>query len=329
MHLFSFELHGELRLGAELGDGRRIDLQRACAAWLEARGTQRAQERAAFEIPNRLGEFLACGEAGQKAARHAIAWAAEAPVHGAGGRLAWELAPAAAGVRLLAASPQPRAVWVAQGNFHAAEERTAEAGETSLVPKAAVSIAADGDAVRLPPGAECVDWQGSLCVVIGATLEGAEPGEAHAAIGGYAVGNDITVRDWQLGEDDARTSRAPGPASVPCASLAKSYAGHGPVGPCLVTPDEVPDAAALRLETRVNGVVKQSAPLSALRLPIPHLLARLSQRTRLLPGDIVFTGSPPGGGALREPVERLAAGDLVEVEIPGVGLLRNPVVAAV
>jgi 2-keto-4-pentenoate hydratase/2-oxohepta-3-ene-1,7-dioic acid hydratase in catechol pathway len=156
------------------------------------------------------------------------------------------------------------------------------------------------------------DYEGELAVVIGRRGRHVPRGEALGLVAGYACYNDASVRDWQRHTHQF----TPG----------KNFVGSGAFGPWLVTPDEVPDPAALTLATRVNGVEVQHASTSELIFDVPALIAYCSTFTELAPGDVIVTGTPSGVGSRRTPPLYLKAGDVVEVEISGVGLLRNRVV---
>ena len=132
-------------------------------------------------------------------------------------------------------------------------------------------------------------------------------------IAGYACFNDGSVRDWQF-----HTSQfLPG----------KNFFASGALGPWMVTSDEIPDPAALRLITRLNGQEVQNATTDMLIFTIPRLIAYISTFTELSPGDVIPTGTPGGVGARRDPPLWMKPGDVVEVEISGVGTLRNPIAA--
>jgi 2-keto-4-pentenoate hydratase/2-oxohepta-3-ene-1,7-dioic acid hydratase in catechol pathway len=160
-----------------------------------------------------------------------------------------------------------------------------------------------------------LDYEGELAVVIGARGRYIDRAKAAEYIAGYACYNDITVRDWQRHTHQF----TPG----------KNFPGTGAFGPWLVTPDEVGDLSALRLQTRVNGEVMQSARLGQMIFDIARLIEYCSAFTQLEPGDVIVTGTPGGVGAQRKPPAWLKPGDVTEVEIDRVGLLRNTVVAEV
>ena len=156
------------------------------------------------------------------------------------------------------------------------------------------------------------DYEGELAVVIGRRARHVSTENAMEVIAGYTCFNDGSVRDWQR--------------HSPQFTPGKNFARSGSMGPWLVTRDEVSDPSALSLETRVNGEIRQSASLSDLIFSIPELIAYCSTFAELLPGDVIATGTPGGVGFARTPPVWLNQGDIVEVDIPGIGLLRNVVV---
>jgi 2-keto-4-pentenoate hydratase/2-oxohepta-3-ene-1,7-dioic acid hydratase in catechol pathway len=157
-----------------------------------------------------------------------------------------------------------------------------------------------------------LDYEGELAVVIGRHARHISRDSAMDYIAGYACYNDASVRDWQR----HTIQFTPG----------KNFPATGPFGPWLVTADEIPDYRQLKIETRLNGAVVQSAGLDQLIFPIPVLIEYVSTFTALAPGDVIVTGTPGGVGDKREPPLYMKAGDQVEVEITGVGLLRNSIV---
>ena len=157
------------------------------------------------------------------------------------------------------------------------------------------------------------DYEGELAVVIGGGGRHIAAADALTHVGGYACYNDGSVRDWQR-----HTSQfLPG----------KTFAGTGAFGPWLVTADEIPDPTRLTLETRLNGQVVQHTTTDLMITDIPALIAYVSTILPLLPGDVLVTGTPGGVGARRTPPLWMKPGDVVEVEISGVGCLCNPVTA--
>ena len=169
-----------------------------------------------------------------------------------------------------------------------------------------------GQAVIRPRVSEKYDYEGELAIVIGKRARHVGRSEALDCIAGYCCFMDGSVRDWQ--------------SHTPQFTAGKNFARSGSMGPWLVTRDEVPDPAELRLTTRLNGEVMQEGRLADLLFDIPTLIEYCSTFTELLPGDVIATGTPGGVGAARTPPVWLKHGDTLEVDIPGVGLLVNSVV---
>ena len=173
--------------------------------------------------------------------------------------------------------------------------------EPILFMKPPSAVIGDGEAILLPPQSERVDYEGELVAIVGTRMRNATAGEALRGVRGWCCGNDVTARDLQA--KDGQWTRA------------KGFDTFCVLGPAVV---EGVDPADLQLTTRVNGDVRQKARTSQLITPVGELIAFISRVMTLEPGDAVFTGTPAGVGPLRE-------GDVVEVEIERVGVLRNPV----
>ncbi|HEX4033568.1 MAG TPA: fumarylacetoacetate hydrolase family protein [Solirubrobacteraceae bacterium] len=163
-----------------------------------------------------------------------------------------------------------------------------------------------------PRVSEQLDFEGELAAVIGRPGRHIEPATALEHIAGYSLYNDGSVRDWQRHSAQY--------------TAGKNFAATGAFGPWLVTGEEAGDPSRLELTTRLNGEVVQHAPLSELIFTIPQIVAYISTFSQLEPGDVIVTGTPAGVGAGREPKLWLRAGDTIEVEVPGIGTLRNPIV---
>lgn len=221
------------------------------------------------------------------------------------------LAPSA--VRLLPLLPNPGKLICVGLNYksHVAETRRADSDHPSLFLRFNDSLAAHGDEVLRPAFSDRFDWEGELAFVIGRGGRHIAKEKAFDHIAGYACFNDISVRDWQRHTHQF----TPG----------KNFPGTAPFGPFMVTPDEVPDVTALTLETRLNGQVVQHARIADLIFDIPTIVAYVSRFTPLSPGDVIATGTPGGVGDRREPPLYMKNGDVIEVEITGLGVLRNPI----
>jgi len=169
----------------------------------------------------------------------------------------------------------------------------------------------DAPVIR-PKVSDNLDWEGELAVIIGKGGRHISQADAWSHVAGYSIYNDVSVRDWQRHAQQIASG--------------KNFVGTGPFGPWLVTPDEIGDPTSLRLETRVNGDVVQSSNTSMLIFSIPRLIEYSSTIFDLVPGDVIATGTPAGVGFTRQPPVFLKPGDVVEVEIENIGVLRNPVV---
>ena len=167
------------------------------------------------------------------------------------------------------------------------------------------------DAVHMPAMSDMLDYEGELGVVIGRRCHRVSRENARSVIAGYLVCNDVSVRDWQ------RRS--------PTMQLGKSFNTHGPIGPWIVTDDEVEDPHRLELRTLVNGELRQQASTSELIFDIFEQIAYLSTVMTLEPGDVLATGTPSGVAAAMQPPRYLKVGDVVRVEIDGIGHIENQV----
>lgn len=172
-------------------------------------------------------------------------------------------------------------------------------------------ITGPGQQVWLPANEASLDYEVELAIIIGRRARNLTAAEAGRAIAGFTVANDLTLRER------VRKSIA----------LAKAFETHTPLGPWIVTPDEVPDVKSLRLQTRVNGELRQDSSTAEMILDCAQLIAELSAALVLSPGDVILTGTPAGCGLFERPPRWLRAGDDVRVEIDGVGALENRVVA--
>ena len=167
-------------------------------------------------------------------------------------------------------------------------------------------------ALTRPNASHRFDYEGELAVIIGQSARHVGREQALDFVAGYTCFNDGTVRDWQ----GHTTQFTPG----------KNFLGSGAMGPWMVTADEIADPSALALTTRFNGSVVQSASTGDMIFDVPTLIAYITTFTQLSPGDIIATGTPAGVGYRRQPRLYMKEGDVVEVEIEGIGTLSNPVI---
>ncbi|MBV0914093.1 fumarylacetoacetate hydrolase family protein [Anianabacter salinae] len=197
---------------------------------------------------------------------------------------------------------------------HAAEAGMEPPPEPIVFMKATSAICGPSDPLRIPRGGHKTDWEVELGVVIGKTAKYVTEAEAMAHVAGYACVNDVSERAFQIERAGQWTK-------------GKSCDSFGPLGPWLVTPDEVADPQDLGMELRVNGEVMQSGRSDRMIFGVAHLVSYLSQMMTLHPGDVIATGTPPGVGMGMKPQRWLKAGDVVELTIEGLGRQRQEVVA--
>ncbi len=195
---------------------------------------------------------------------------------------------------------------------HRKEGGAQEVDNPTLFTRFANSQIGHGQAIIAPKVSDKVDYEAELAVIIG--RPGRHIGEAEALdyVAGYACYNDVSIRDWQR----HTTQFTPG----------KNFVGSGPFGPWMVTADEIPDPQKLAISLRLNGQEMQKANTDLMIFPIVTLIKYISSFTALEPGDVISTGTPSGVGFTRKPPVWMKAGDVVEVDIEGVGVLSNPVI---
>lgn len=199
---------------------------------------------------------------------------------------------------------------------HATEQGAAIPERPMVFTKSIASACLHGDDIVVPrvcQDREQVDFEGELAVVIGSPARDVAPERALEFVLGYACANDVSARWWQKEGSGGQFYRG------------KSFDTFCPVGPRIVPASEVGDPQALRLATRVNGREMQNAPTSQMMFTVASLIADLSRGATLLPGTVILTGTPSGVGMARKPPEYLQHGDVVEVEIDRIGVLRNRV----
>ena len=230
-----------------------------------------------------------------------------------------------ADVRLLAPIPRPaKNIFCVGKNYHEHAKEFHDSGFDASAGAAAIpdlpiiftkaATTVIGPEAPIPGSSDptqSVDYEGELTVVIGKGGRGIRKADAYAHVFGYTIINDVTARTLQHAHKQW--------------FLGKNLDGFCPMGPCVVTADEVPDVGGLRLETRVNGEVRQSAAVSDLIFDIPTLIETISGVMTLEPGDLIATGTPVGVGIGFKPPKYLKAGDTVSITIEPIGTLTNPV----
>jgi 2-keto-4-pentenoate hydratase/2-oxohepta-3-ene-1,7-dioic acid hydratase in catechol pathway len=225
---------------------------------------------------------------------------------------------AANAVKVLPPIPKPGKILCIGLNYrdHAIEGGRPIPPEPVLFGKFPNTLIAHGDPIKLPKVAQKVDYEAELVVVIGKTGKHIPNDDsAFEYVGGYTCGHDVSARDWQFRGEEKQWM------------IGKTFDTFAPTGPVLVTADELTNPHKLQVQMRVNGTTLQNSNTKEFIFGVPHLLWFLSQVMTLEPGDLIFTGTPPGVGIARKPPVLLKPGDVAEVEIEGIGTLKNPVVA--
>jgi 2-keto-4-pentenoate hydratase/2-oxohepta-3-ene-1,7-dioic acid hydratase in catechol pathway len=218
--------------------------------------------------------------------------------------------------KLLAPIPDPPKIVCLGLNYrdHATESGAPIPKDPVLFSKYATSLVGHGEAIVLPRVSQEVDYEAELVIAVGKRGRHLTPENATSYVAGYTIGHDVSARDWQLKKDGKQWM------------VGKTFDTFAPTGPVLVTADEVPNPHGLGIRLRLNGETMQDSNTGQMIFSVGAVLMYLSQVFTLEPGDLIFTGTPPGVGFARKPPVFLKAGDVVEVEIDGLGVLRNPVV---
>jgi acylpyruvate hydrolase len=289
MKLVTYVLHGATRLGAVLtAEGRE---------WVV--DLNECDSR----IPAEMVAFLQGGAEMRELAAKALAAArpAQRQVRSA--------------VTLLAPIPRPGKIIAIGQNYleHAKESGASKPPFPIIFAKFSNTVIASGDPIVIPAAVTSPDYEGELAVVIGKRGRNISEAEALSYVAGYMPLNDVSARDWQN-----RTGQW---------TIGKTPDTFCPMGPALVTADDVPDPQNLHLRTVIGDEVLQNGYTGDMIFSVAHLIADMTQVMTLEPGDVIATGTPSGIGAARVPPRWLRPGDVVRIEIDGVGVLENPVVA--
>lgn len=318
MRLLTFEAAGRPRLGAEW-QGRIVDLQNVAAlAELVRYGADAARE-VVESFPSDLLGYLRGGSTTRAVAEAALEWLENLPAE-----VAENLTGQSAllyreeQVRRRAPITRPGKIICIGLNYrdHAEESGLPVPKEPVLFCKYANTVIGPGDPILLPPDSEEVDYEAELVFVIGKTAHNVPAKQAMEYVAGYTVGHDVSARDYQIKRGGGQWMAG------------KTWDTFAPMGPVLVTADEGIDPHNLPIRCVLNGQVMQDSNTNQFIFTIPEAVAYLSRIITLEPGDMVFTGTPPGVGFARKPPVFLKAGDDVEIQIDGIGNLRNPVKAA-
>jgi 2-keto-4-pentenoate hydratase/2-oxohepta-3-ene-1,7-dioic acid hydratase in catechol pathway len=254
---------------------------------------------AAPELPTEMVAFLEAGEPALKTARAAV---------GTGPRLSL------ADVHLEAPISRPPKFLAVGLNYadHVRESGIDAPKHPTIFNKQSTCVTGPADPIHVPRASHVLDYEGELGFVIGKRCRHVSREDAPSVIAGYTIVDDVTVRDWQL--------------RIPTWTMGKSFDTHGPTGPWIVTPDEIGDPHALRLRTWVNDELRQDSNTKELIFDCFALVEHFSTAFTLEPGDVIATGTPSGVGIAMKPPKLLVAGDVVRIEIEGIGSIENPVI---
>lgn len=304
------------RLGILVGDDLVADLRAGHALYLlEEKGNPKGEELAGIFMPPYLTQFLYLGDPGWEAVAETYAWMCdlarrdEVSTGVRGENLFLPLSEC----RLYAPVRPGKLIAIGRNYLDYSHEGARQARKfPAAFLKTTSAITGPGRDILKPVGTEDLDCATELAVVIGRKGKHVSPEKAMEYIAGYTILNDVSARDIAAREREAGQ-----------VLLGKCFDTFAPIGPWLVTRDEIADPMRLSIRTRLNGVLRQEGDTSTMVHTIPQLIAYLSQMT-LMPGDVIATGSP---GALVSSANRpLVAGDMIEAEIEGIGVLRNAVV---
>ena len=316
MKLATFLYRQQERLGAVDAADRMIDLHKAYASYLrEAESNPAGDEWARVTLGRDMVDFLRRGEKALDGARKALAHATANP------NSAGDVILDAKQIRLMSPVPRPGALVSAGKNFsdHVAEMASKKGpGSPVAFLKLPGTVIGPEDDIPHPPEVKSLDYEVELAIIIGKPCIEVSEEEALDYVAGYSAFNDISARDIIRGENKAGIHL-----------MGKSFPGFAPMGPYLVTPDEIPDPQNLKLKLSVNGETRQDSNLSYMIFKIREMIAYWSQMG-LNPGDVLTTGTPRGVAAGRKPDQPpwwLKPDDVVEAEVEKIGRLRNRIVA--
>lgn len=309
MKLVTYLIDGVKRIGSVYNDNQIIDLNYAYRSMLEAEGSLRSLQIAEAFVPPQMVEFLQGGEQSMRAAKQAIEFAV-----GNSDSLPFKVFHTINEVKIEAPVTSPGKIICVGHNYR---EHILEMGRD--IPKVPVvfakfsnTIIGPEDNIPLYPVSEQLDYEAEFAFVIGKRARCVTEAEALNYVAGYTIANDVTYRDLQR-----RTMEW---------LQGKTVEGSAPMGPWLITADELTNPSGLNVSLTVNGEQRQHTNTANLVFTVPYLVQFLSNLMTLEPGDIILTGTPGGVGVAREPQSFLKEGDVVRVEIEQIGALENRVI---
>ena len=313
MRLVTYQYEGQARTGAQI-DGQIIDLNRAYATMLRSEGDDDELAVANARVPGDMIALLQGGATSLRAAQDALAFVRSQLAAGDGTGKLNGIVYAEERITYLPPVVRPGKVICLGLNYrdHAAEAGMAVPEYPVLFHKVAGSLIGHNQPIIVPRISSKIDYEGELAVIVGRRGKYIAEQDALAYVVGYCVANDVSARDLQF-----RTSQW---------TSGKMLDTFGPLGPALVTKDEVPDPHALAIRTILNGQVMQDGSTADMIFRVPTIISSISEIVTLEAGDVIMTGTPPGIGNTRKPPVFMKPGDTVTVEIGRLGRLTNPLV---
>ena len=314
MRLVTYQYEGQSRTGAQL-DEQVVDLNRAYHAALRHMGNEDELAVADVRVPTDMIGLLRGGDTSLRAAQQAVAFV-RSQLEGNDKTLSLRgITYAIDRVSLLPPVMRPGKVVCLGLNYrdHAAEAGMAVPEYPVLFHKVAGSLIGHSQPIVVPRISSKIDYEGELAIIIGRRGKYIAEEDALSYVAGYTVGNDVSARDLQF-----RTSQW---------TTGKMLDTFCPLGPALVTRDEVADANQLAIKTTLNGQVMQEGNTADMIFRVPFIVSYISEIATLEPGDVILTGTPPGIGNTRTPQVFMKPGDTITVEVEHVGKLTNSVVA--
>jgi acylpyruvate hydrolase len=317
MKLVTYQYVGQIRLGALLNE-QIVDLNRAYKRFTNASNSSALIKRADALVPSEIVPFLEGGTESMEAARKALNFIEES-------RNIEELSKEGVlvplkGATLLAPVPRPPkllAVWVNYDEHGNEASIDAPKGAPLFFSKLITAVTGPYQPIILPKISQKVDYEAELALVIGKRGKNISADKAYEYVAGYTIMNDVSARDFSL----KALIGVVGPSMVQ-----KSFDTFAPMGPCLVTSDEIPDPHNLNISLRIDNETLQDSNTRYMIHRIPKLIEYISAIATLEPGDVITTGTPPGVGFARNPPRWMKAGETVRIEVEKIGTLENPLI---
>ena len=323
MKLVSYVAGRKTRLGALSPNGSIVDLNRAHREFLSTKKSAPGAGQRDRPLPHEMVPFLEAGDGAVRAAREALEFAELRRTKKGGEKalIAGRIVIPAAKAKLAAPVPRPPkliAVWVNYAEHEKEVAVDAPKKAPLFFTKFPTAVIGPGEPIVLPRISHKVDYEAELALVIGKRGKDIPRESAYEHIAGYTIMNDVSARDFSLRE----LLGVAGPSDVQ-----KSFDTFAPMGPWLVTRDEVPNPQSLGIRLRIGDEVLQDSNTRYMIHKIPEIIAYISSIATLEPGDVITTGTPSGVGFTRTPPRWLRPGETVRIEIDKIGVLENPVVA--